>query len=168
MGIFDKLSSMAKEATDKASDMIEIQKVNSKIGEEKRKISDMKEKIGEYYWEKHASGEQLEEEPTELCKGIDLAKEAIIKYEAEIKAIQGEAPSAEAQAEGVEMKACPSCGVWVPSGKKFCPQCGQNMSESQQAEQREPDSQAATKLCPSCGTPVEEGLKFCPECGQKL
>ncbi len=47
---------------------------------------------------------------------------------------------------------CPSCGVSVKEGAKFCPDCGKPMQT----------------LCPKCGAPVKEGSKFCAECGTSL
>ena len=45
---------------------------------------------------------------------------------------------------------CPSCGQSVPSGAKFCMNCG------------------AKLVCTNCGNPIMPGAKFCPNCGQKL
>lgn len=50
--------------------------------------------------------------------------------------------------------ACPSCGVMVKKGVKFCPDCGKPM--------------VAKALCGKCGSNVNAGVKFCPECGQKM
>lgn len=47
---------------------------------------------------------------------------------------------------------CSSCGAQMPSGAKFCPECG---------------NKNTTKFCTNCGAKVGGG-KFCPECGQKL
>ncbi len=47
---------------------------------------------------------------------------------------------------------CPSCGVNVKAGSKFCPECGKPMQA----------------LCPKCGKPIKEGSKFCSECGASL
>ncbi len=55
-------------------------------------------------------------------------------------------------AEASQKGKCPSCGAFVKSGSKFCPECGKPMQA----------------LCPKCGAAVKEGSKFCPECGQSL
>ena len=47
-----------------------------------------------------------------------------------------------------------ACGATVPSGAKFCPECGQKLN--------------VKKFCPECGAEVNSGSKFCPECGTKL
>ena len=50
------------------------------------------------------------------------------------------------------MAACSHCAADVPTGAKFCPECGRP---------------AARRVCRSCGAPAETG-KFCPECGTAL
>ncbi|MCK4300401.1 MAG: zinc-ribbon domain-containing protein, partial [Planctomycetes bacterium] len=50
--------------------------------------------------------------------------------------------------------ACPSCGTSVDKGAKFCTDCGGQLG--------------GEGACPSCGSPMEAGAKFCPECGQKM
>lgn len=49
---------------------------------------------------------------------------------------------------------CPSCGITLPSGARFCSGCGAKL---------EP---APTK-CPKCGSLTPKG-RFCTECGEKL
>lgn len=47
---------------------------------------------------------------------------------------------------------CPVCGAEIPSGAKFCPECGSSIK----------------RVCPKCGANLSPGAKFCPECGTKL
>lgn len=49
--------------------------------------------------------------------------------------------------------ACPSCGKNVPTGAKFCPECGKPVG---------------AKFCTECGAKISGDAKFCPECGKKL
>lgn len=49
-------------------------------------------------------------------------------------------------------KTCVSCGMQIPVGVKFCPECGFNNSEI---------------VC-ECGNKVAAGTKFCSVCGKKL
>ena len=49
---------------------------------------------------------------------------------------------------------CSGCGKPIPSGSKFCPECGQ--------------AQSVNKFCPECGAKVAPNAKFCNECGTKL
>lgn len=47
-----------------------------------------------------------------------------------------------------------ACGATVPSGAKFCPECGQKLN--------------VKRFCHECGAEISSGGKFCPECGAKL
>ena len=55
---------------------------------------------------------------------------------------------------GASTTVCPKCNANVPSGSKFCPECGEKMPTK--------------KFCPACGAKLEGTGKFCPECGAKL
>lgn len=55
---------------------------------------------------------------------------------------------------GSSTTVCPNCKANVPSGSKFCPECGEKMPTK--------------KFCPECGAKIEGKGKFCPECGAKL
>lgn len=52
---------------------------------------------------------------------------------------------------------CAQCGAAVPTGSKFCPECGEKVT----------GVSSDTVVCPECGKTVQKG-KFCPECGHKL
>ncbi|MBU7031563.1 MAG: PrsW family intramembrane metalloprotease [Theionarchaea archaeon] len=52
---------------------------------------------------------------------------------------------------------CPSCGITIPHGAKFCPRCGSSVLPA-----TEP------LLCPQCGTALPPGSVFCPQCGKKI
>lgn len=52
-------------------------------------------------------------------------------------------------------KNCAKCGKPLPSGAKFCLECGERVVDF------------AGAICPNCGKTVPGG-KFCPECGYKL
>lgn len=53
---------------------------------------------------------------------------------------------------------CLKCGAALPTGAKFCLECGERIS---------PVGSEQMILCPECGNTVAKG-KFCPECGHKL
>ncbi len=58
----------------------------------------------------------------------------------------------QALAGGAQPKVrCPNCHADVAFGSAFCPQCGTNLS--------------ATQNCPQCNATLPAGSKFCPNCG---
>lgn len=162
MAFFNKLSNMAKSAADKTTDMLEITKINAKINEEQKNIAAIKQELGEYYYQQFTAGMTLEVEPAELCRKIAAANATIEQYQSDIKTINRENEAPVPQPQATAATKCPSCGTDVAVGKKFCVECGYNMSTA--VKEETPD----TKVCPSCGVDVGVDLKFCSECGTKL
>ena len=158
MAFFDKLGEITKNVGDKTNDMIEINKLNSKIKTERTAIETVKAELGALYWAKFEAGTQLDDDAAELCAKIKGSFEAIAGFEAEIKRIKEEnekkpepAPAAAVPAASTpvaEGTFCPSCGA------KFCPECGSPAAP-------------VKRICPACGAELAEGAKFCPECGTK-
>ena len=56
---------------------------------------------------------------------------------------------------------CPACGAAVSAGKRFCADCGHDLSG------KNSPAKADTAKCRSCGNTFSSGMKFCPHCGKK-
>lgn len=160
MAFLDKIAAIAQGAVDKTNDMLETNKLTSSINDEKRKITEIKCKIGEYYWAKFLANEQIDEEPAGLCAEIRVCEAAIASIQAEIQVKRDEANRMAAAAEPVraEGKRCLSCNTLNPEGSKFCQGCGSKLDVP---------AVTANIIC-SCGTENPQGTKFCGECGEKL
>jgi len=48
---------------------------------------------------------------------------------------------------------CPKCGAPLGTNAKFCPECGEKLTDTK---------------CSNCGAVLQPGAKFCAECGTKL
>jgi len=70
MAFLDKLSSVAKDMTEKAGDVVEITKLKSKVSKEKSAIDEVLQKIGGYYLDKFTAGEEMDEAVAVMCKEI--------------------------------------------------------------------------------------------------
>jgi len=158
MAFFDKLNAMAKSAGDKAGELIEIGKLNSRISAERDKIIGLQRQIGEYYFAKQQAGEALDPEAAALCDQICQANAQIAALETEITKIKVARATQPAPAAPAPERVCPGCGKPVAAGVKFCPACGCAVAPAGLKE----------KACPGCGRPVPEGVKFCPACGCKM
>lgn len=62
MAFFDKLNDIAKSIGDMTNDAIETNKLNSKISGEKAAIRELMYQIGEHYYEKYRSGDNIDTE----------------------------------------------------------------------------------------------------------
>lgn len=122
MALFDKINDLAKTATEKTSNAIEITKLSAKIESEQRSLNDIIRKIGEYYVEKMDSGEVLDEEVMAIYEGVVSARNSISSMRAEIEALKSPKNS-EAPADSAT-KFCPYCGKQLDVSAKFCLHCG--------------------------------------------
>lgn len=132
MALFDKIGNMTKSISDKTGDMLEITKLNSKINNEKNKISSLKTKIGDYYWSKFESGMTLDTEAQNLCVEIKESINTITALETEIQKIKSGGKEINAEAQNTPdfevVTYCGNCGAAIDKGKKFCSECGTPVS----------------------------------------
>lgn len=143
--------------------MIEIGKINGKIGAERNKIAQYKQELGEYIWNRYEAGERFGEEADGILLKIVECNEAIAALEAEIAAIKEPKPKEPAASEPepeqepeIEKQTCPECGREYSPPLKFCPECGYNLTKPKE------------RFCPECGAKIAEGKRFCGECGTKV
>ena len=88
MGLMDKIKATAKNADSKAGEVVDKQKVQSKISEEKKAIDKALTTIGNSYYEAYTEGKDASADLDALCKEIDDHKAKIAEYEEEIKQIE--------------------------------------------------------------------------------
>ena len=139
-------------------DAIETTKLNTEISSKKREVSQLKQKIGDFYYDKYKMGELVEGYELGLFAEIDAIMAQVNNLQVEVSKIKGEdgqRPRADTSLGGIK---CSNCGTENELGKKFCSECGVKLEEEV----------IQTRFCGSCGAAVEEGLKFCGECGAKV
>ncbi len=88
MAFLDKLGDIAKTATDKAGDAVDIAKMNSKINGEEKNIAIAISKIGDYYLKKMDAGESLAPEVMEIYQKILESRAAIDDLNSQIVALK--------------------------------------------------------------------------------
>lgn len=162
MALFDKLSGIAKNIGDKATDAIEMTKLNSKIGAEKTAINECLRQIGDYYFKKHQAGEPDDPGVADMLAAIDDHNRVIADTQDEIARMQAANASQSQGAQNIRAAGeitCTSCGTSNPQGTKFCSQCGAVL---------EAPEELPGFICPECGAQVAAGSKFCVECGHKF
>ena len=153
MSIFDRLSSMARSATDKASDTLEISRINSRINAERTRVESIKTRIGDYYWQKHLLGEETDSPTFTFCQEIAALEDIIEDLQNQIHLIRERTAVPEAPASVAPETVVPVAG----DGDLVDPPSVVSM-------------EAETILCPACRTQNFAGpqFKFCAECGTRL
>lgn len=92
MAIFDKIGSMAKNVTEKvsekATDAIELTKLNTRVSDENKRIAQSHGQLGEIIFQKYLNGEELSEEVIKICDSIKESKSKIAELQEEIKKVK--------------------------------------------------------------------------------
>lgn len=88
MAFLDKISDIAKTATDKAGDAVEITKMNARVSGEEKNIAIAISQIGDFYLKKLESGEELEPEVMALYQKILDCRNTIGDLKAQIGALK--------------------------------------------------------------------------------
>jgi len=165
MALFDKIGNVAKNAAAGAGEMVETAKLNARIGDENKKIGNIKSQLGDYVWQQYAAGQDLPEGMLQYCRQIDACNEQIAAYNMQLAELKAPAPAVAPQAAPAaaasSAAACLSCGAAIAPNSRFCPVCG--------AEQVAPEPEPAVpgeKFCTNCGAKISADTRFCPECGQ--
>ena len=162
MAFFDKLNDIARTVSDMTSEALETTKMSSKINSEKSSVSELQKKIGEYYYNKYAEGQSVDEEILPLFTEIDEHLKIISDAQAEIERIKQQAEDTKSEtsvpSDNPDANTCNNCGASNAIGTKFCSECGNKL-------EIQPSSKS---FCPQCGSEISEGVKFCGGCGFKL
>ena len=166
MALFDKLSDLAKNITEKTTDAIETGKLTNKINSEKNLAGEELKKIGAFYYEKYVESGEAAPEVLEFCESAKAHYDAADEAQAEIDRIRAESEAAKAAAAVSEPVSsapfgniCPECGKENGEGVKFCGGCGTKLITAEQP---------AVKYCPGCGKEVSADVRFCGECGTRM
>ena len=89
MAFFNEVGKFAKSVADKTGNMVDVTRLNSKIGTLKGEVAQMKMQIGEHYWSKFEAGEPCPPQLNDVCGEIRNRMESIAAVESEIAAIRG-------------------------------------------------------------------------------
>lgn len=120
MDIFDKINGLAKTATEKTNNAIEITRLSAKMDSEEKSLNAIIKRIGEYYVAKMDNGEVLDEEAMSIYEGVLQSRSTINDLKNEIEILK-KPKSADEKAPS---KFCPSCGKELDIDAKFCLNCG--------------------------------------------
>lgn len=110
----EKVEDIAKSVADKTGEVVEVQKLKSKIRSCKRKADNEYMHIGHIIHDKHMSGYAVENDCSDICETIDELNEEIVKLKRQVNEIKGYAT-------------CRNCGEAVDTEAMYCSKCGAQM-----------------------------------------
>lgn len=158
---FEKISSIARHVTDKASHILEINRINAKINKEYQKISDLKMQLGEHIWTRFETGDSFDETSLNICSQITACQDTILIHETELLKIKQDV----SDSVDDSVRPCPVCGSPAGAAVNFCPKCGARLA----ADASAPSSSVSEhQFCPNCGKQLTKEQNFCSVCGRKV
>lgn len=111
-----KVGETAEAVTNKAGEIIEIQKLKNQIRSLERGNENDFADLGRMVYEQFKKGEAVSAEAEGLCEAIQSREESIADYEKQIADVKGDFD-------------CGSCGKKVAKGMTYCPYCGEKTPE---------------------------------------
>lgn len=135
-----KISEGVQDASEKAAELVEVNKLNFAISKEKSAIDEAKRQIGDKIFAMYQAGQAIPDTLTEEITSISSRLQAITGFEAKISDIKSgsgaqmvETPAvdhptpAEGEPSGAPVRFCANCGAALVEGSAFCGECGQKV-----------------------------------------
>lgn len=124
MAFFDELKDKASDAAVVAgkavSDVYEATKLKMAIAEKKGTVKAIFKEVGEMVYNNYKNGDVGQDEIEDKMTEIDSIME-------EIAALK------ERQMKIKKLRACSNCGSKIPDDCNFCPKCGKELSDKEEA-----------------------------------
>ena len=131
------LTDTAEVVTKKTEDVVEIQKLRSKIYNAKKNVEVDYKKLGTIIYQRYLAGESMDEELVNICVTIHDMLETVEKYKDEL-------------AEKKGLNICDACDAENPKDAVFCMKCGNKLP--------------VKNVCAeSCEDVCDEDCEGCPE-----
>lgn len=142
-----KITEGVQDATDKASVLVEVQKLNSAITKEKKTIDDIKQQIGDKIFSMYQSGQVVPDALASDIQGIINQLQVIAGLEDKLREVKGE-PVLAGQSQPAPAAPAEPAAEATPPG--------------------DTPASVPVKFCSECGTKLSEGTAFCGECGTRV
>lgn len=117
-GLRQTITGTAEAVGRKTEELVEIQKLRSRIRNAQRDVAREYRKIGEAVYHRFVDGEVMDEELAQMCDHIMDLQHQTAKYKEELANKKG-------------LYICPACGSANPKDAAFCMHCGTEMPKDQ-------------------------------------
>lgn len=122
---FDSLKHTITETAEvvgkKTEDLVEIQKLRSRIRSSQHNVELDYRKLGEMIYQRFVAGEVVDEELAEVCDNIMELQNQVADYKEELASRKGQ-------------NICPACGSANPKNAAFCMHCGAELPKEEKEE----------------------------------
>lgn len=146
-----KITNAGQGVAQQTKNLTDTTRLNAKISETKKKMSQMLFEMGNNYYKKHRRDTDCEEQ--EYIDQLNSLFLEILKYQQEIEEIKN-------------ADVCKLCGSRIAEGAAFCMGCGTRVCADEIEEPE--DNEIPGRQCPVCGAAVDDKSVFCMACGTKL
>lgn len=149
--ISKKITNVGQGVAQQAKNLSDTARLNAKISENKKRMSQLLFEMGNDYYKKHRKDQDCEEQ--EYIDQLNVLFHEIVKFQKEIEEIK-------------TSETCKVCGFRVAEGAVFCMNCGTRVG-AEEIEVEE-DENEDVRQCPACGADIDEDSVFCTACGKRL
>lgn len=144
-----KITDAGQGVAQQTRNLTETTRLNGKIAENKKQMSQLLFEMGQDYYKKHRK--ETDNEEQEYIDRVNALFREIVKCQKEIERIK-------------TADVCKVCGSRIVEGSSFCMSCGTRLD----AEELEYIPSDSARRCPVCGTVADEDSAFCTACGTRL
>ena len=148
-----KFGETAETVTNKAGEVVEVQKLKNQIRAlERGNESDFVD-LGRMVYAQFKNGVDMSVEASGLCEAIQSREESIGEYEKQIIDVRGEF-------------SCSSCGKTVAKGMFYCPYCGEKTPEDLKEKAKEYTTELKEKAVDAAETLAEKAAETAEKVGE--
>ena len=152
----ETLTVKGKDVADKARELAEVNRLNTQISVQKKKIENLYKEIGQLIYENREDWKSAD--VSAQIEQIDSAQKSIEGLQKDILRVKG-------------VRKCENCGAEIDRNMVFCPKCGTAMAvdeSKQEGEEQEIRAEQTVFLCTGCNKEIDADSAFCPFCGIQL
>ena len=137
------LSDTAEVVGKKTEELVEVQKLRSRIRTAQRQAEQDYHRLGHMVFERFVEGEAMDLELSEVCDHLIQVRNQIAAFEEELARKKGQC-------------ICPACGKANPTTAAYCMYCGAVMPEQQEEAPAAEWTQTAADSDPAAGENAEK------------